>query len=145
MILWAGENGFACIDADPWAEEAKQAIDFGIAVGMVALTQYAEMLSIDIAAWEAVVEQNQRFICQASDVGSREKLFVVPLRRDPLFERRGNLDFMVNICWKLMPVFPDHDTRIVMEGWPGRGALCGSPETRRAFFPDGNFCFCGRF
>jgi sugar phosphate isomerase/epimerase len=48
--------------------------------------------------------------------------------------RAKNFDFLVAGFSELAPVLEKADARIVIEGWPGPGALCCTPETLRALF-----------
>lgn len=43
---------------------------------------------------------------------------------------------MVESFGELVPVLEANDARLVIEGWPGPGALCCTPEGYRAAFKE---------
>ena len=60
--------------------------------------------------------------------------FVVTLPANPRATRRQNFDALVESFAALVPVLERTGTRVALEGWPGPGAVCCTPETFRAFF-----------
>jgi len=56
------------------------------------------------------------------------------LPEDPGAPPREVFDAMVSSYTELAPVLEAHKAKIVIEGWPGPGALCCTPESYRAFF-----------
>ncbi|MXZ20482.1 MAG: sugar phosphate isomerase/epimerase, partial [Caldilineaceae bacterium SB0665_bin_25] len=55
---------------------------------------------------------------------------------DPALPRLENYVYMVESFAALADVLEESGSHYVIEGWPGPGALCCTPETYRAFFRD---------
>ncbi len=62
--------------------------------------------------------------------------FAVTLPVDPGASRRQNFDACVESFAALIPTLERTGTRVAVEGWPGPGAVCCTPETFRAFFDE---------
>ena len=62
--------------------------------------------------------------------------FTVTLPADKELPRRQNFDYLVESYGALIPALDRANARVVLEGWPGPGALCCTPETYRAFFKE---------
>ncbi len=62
--------------------------------------------------------------------------FLVMLPEDPDLPRAENFGYMLESFGELVPTLERHGGRIVMEGWPGPGALCCTPEGLRALFKE---------
>jgi sugar phosphate isomerase/epimerase len=60
--------------------------------------------------------------------------FLVMLPDDPMLPRADSFGYMVESFSALAPVLEQNNARIAIEGWPGPGALCCTPEGYRAFF-----------
>jgi sugar phosphate isomerase/epimerase len=60
--------------------------------------------------------------------------FLVMLPEQPDLSREKNFGFMVESFTALVPVLEQNQARLVIEGWPGPGALCCTPEGYRRFF-----------
>jgi sugar phosphate isomerase/epimerase len=56
------------------------------------------------------------------------------LPEKPDLPRQENFAYMVESFTALVPVLEALVSRVVIEGWPGPGALCCTPEVLRAFF-----------
>jgi sugar phosphate isomerase/epimerase len=56
------------------------------------------------------------------------------LPEKPDLPRAENFGYMVESFRQLAPVLEENNARLVIEGWPGPGALCCTPEAYRAFF-----------
>lgn len=68
--------------------------------------------------------------------------FAVTIPADPWLPRSENFAYLVEGFSALIPVLERTGARVAMEGWPGPGAVCCTPETFRAFFkavPSGLF------
>lgn len=134
LIRWAKENDLGVIDLGRDADEtAKAVVDAGLTVGSVDLPEWQGMISPDKATREAAVAKNAAYIEACGAYGPMHH-FVVMLPEDPAAPRIDNFDLMVESYAQLQPVFEANDADLVIEGWPGPGALCCTPETLRAFF-----------
>lgn len=60
--------------------------------------------------------------------------FLVMLPEDPSRSREENFSLMVESCTALQPALMANRANLVVEGWPGPGALCCTPADLRAFF-----------
>lgn len=58
------------------------------------------------------------------------------LPQDPSLARSENFGYMVESFSQLSSILEANDARLVIEGWPGPGALCCTPEGYRAFFKE---------
>ncbi len=130
---WAKSNGFECLDLGPDLDAARQVRDAGLAVGSLDLLAWKEMISPDQVVRDRAVEQQRTLIAAAGELGIRS-FFCAMLPADPQRPRAENFDFMVDSFKRIMPDLEQADARLVIEGWPGPGALCCTPETLRAFF-----------
>lgn len=136
LIKWAGGNAFAVVDLGNDAEvSGPEAIAAGGRVGSVDLPEWKGMISADPAARKAAVARNAAYIEKCADFGARIH-FVVMLPEDPQKAPEENFRFMVDSFGQLAPVMERAGAKLVIEGWPGPGALCCNPEGYRAFFTE---------
>jgi sugar phosphate isomerase/epimerase len=77
------------------------------------------------------VAKNAEMVAACSKFGINN-YFVVMLPDDPAKPRSENFALMVEGLNELVPHLEQHNARIVIEGWPGPGALCCTPEGYRA-------------
>ena len=131
-IQWAKTNGFECIDVGPDDDADQQITDAGLAVGSADLPGWSGLITADKAKRDDAVKQAAASIEQCADAGAKN-FFVVMLPDDPAAARADNFGYMVEGFAPLMPTLEEAGARIVIEGWPGPGALCCTPETYRAF------------
>jgi sugar phosphate isomerase/epimerase len=91
------------------------------------------MISADAGQREDAMARNAAYIrtCAAMDVTN---FFVVMLPADPARPRAENFAYLVESFGPLVSVLEEHDAHIVVEGWPGPGALCCTPEGYRGLF-----------
>jgi sugar phosphate isomerase/epimerase len=142
MLAWAKERRFQRIDLGRDADACGQEIlNAGLGVGSADLPVWEAMLSRDTAQRKAAVRQNAAYIrtCTAlrGPGGRRIGNFLIVMV--PLPSQAGSpvpalehFRAMVESLNDLAQVLADCDARIVMEGWPGPGALCCTPESVRA-------------
>nr|HMN31729.1 sugar phosphate isomerase/epimerase [Caldilineaceae bacterium] len=134
LIQWAKANDLACIDLGKDADVAgKAVIDAGLRIGSVDLPNNKGMISPDKATREAAVAENSRLIEKLAALGAIN-YFLVMLPEKPELPRAENFGYMVESFRQLAPVLEGSQARLVVEGWPGPGALCCTPENYRAFF-----------
>ena len=134
LIAWAKENRFGAIDLGRDGDSTSaQVIAAGLKIGSVDLLEWQGLISPDAAKRAAAVEKNNAFIETCAKAGARN-FFVVMLPENQALPRLENFVYMVEGFSKLVPVLEKTGTHIVIEGWPGPGALCCTPETLRAFF-----------
>ena len=134
LIAWAKENRFGVIDIGRDAADiAATVISAGLRIGSADLLDWSEMISADPEKRTTAIEQNKVYIEVCGHAGVRN-FFIVMIPEKPDLPRAENFNFMAASFAELTPVLEKHEARIVIEGWPGPGALCCTPETLRAMF-----------
>ena len=132
-IAWAQTNNLEVIDLKDGDHSSQVVIEAGLRVGSVDLPEWQGMISPDKGKRAEAVAQNAAYIRACSAFGPMNH-FVVMLPDQPELSRAENFDYMVESFSQLAPVMEAHEARLVIEGWPGPGALCCTPEDYRAFF-----------
>lgn len=134
VLGWAKENGLEVIDLGKDAPEAAPVVRAaGLRVGSIDLLDNKGMISPDKGKRSAALAANREFI-QACAGKEPTNFFLVMLPEKVELPRSENFGYMVESFAELAPVLEANNSRIVIEGWPGPGALCCTPETLRAFF-----------
>ena len=134
LLSWAKTNAFACIDLGGDAAQAGlKVVSAGLKVGSVDLLQGRDVISADKAKRADAIAKNAAHI-EACARLSAHSFFAVILPENPGAPRAENFKLVVAGMQELVPALEKHDSRIVIEGWPGPGALCCNPETYRALF-----------
>ena len=136
LLAWAGEQGLGVIDLGRDADQAAAiAVKSGIRPGSVDLLKWQEMISPDKAVRKDAVERNSAYIKACAASGPMNH-FLVMLPEKSELKRSENFGYMVESFGQLAPVLEGHQAKIVIEGWPGPGALCCTPEGYGAFFKE---------
>lgn len=134
LIGWAKANDLSCIDLGRDADQVGQAVlDAGLRIGSVDLPNNKGMISPDSNTREQALAANADFIRKCAHLG-QVNYFLVMLPEKPELPRAENFGYMVESFRQLAPVLEENNARLVIEGWPGPGALCCTPEAYRAFF-----------
>ena len=133
LVTWAQENGFSALDTGKSTEDAAKVTAAGLRSGSVDLLEWQGMLSLEPDKRRDAVARNRDYIEACAAAGSLN-YFVVMLPEDPTADPREVFTAMVESYGELAPVLEANDAKIVIEGWPGPGALCCTPESYRAFF-----------
>jgi sugar phosphate isomerase/epimerase len=134
MIAWAQEADLGVIDLGRDADRiGARVVDAGLRVGSADLAEWEAMIAPRGETRAQAVTRNTQYIEACAAHGIRN-FFLVMLPENPQLPRAENFDYMVESFAQLVPVLEAHQARIVIEGWPGRGALCCTPEGLRAFF-----------
>lgn len=135
VAAWAKSTGFNALDVGRNGDVAGKVVkDAGLKVGSVDLKEWNAMLSPDAGKRKAAVETNAAYVAAVAAAVGPANHFVVMLPEDPAKPRKENFAWMVESFAALAPTMEKHNARLVIEGWPGPGALCCTPETYRAFF-----------
>jgi sugar phosphate isomerase/epimerase len=136
VIEFAKSESFNVIDLGNDADESgPQVLDAGLKIGSVDLPDWQGMISPDKAKRDAAVARNTDYIRACGAFGSLNH-FVVMLPENPGQGYEANFKWMVESYNLLAPVLEEHSARLVIEGWPGPGALCCNPEGCRLFFEE---------
>ncbi len=134
LITWAKENGLEAIDLGRDGDQSAQAVvDAGLRIGSIDLAEWQGMISPDKDKRTAAIAQNAAYI-RACSANGPMNYFLVMLPDDPELPRAENFKYMVESFGELVPVLEESGSHIVIEGWPGPGALSCTPEGYRALF-----------
>jgi sugar phosphate isomerase/epimerase len=135
LAAWAKRENFACLDLGADADKnTSDVLAAGLKLGSVDLPLWRELISPDAATRQQAVAKGKSFIEACHAVAGPLNYFVVMLPEKPALKRAENFAFMVESYAALAPTLEKTGSKIVIEGWPGDGALCCTPETIRAFF-----------
>jgi sugar phosphate isomerase/epimerase len=134
LLAWAAEHGFGAIDLGPDAETTGRAVlDAGLRIGSVDLADLKGMISADKPRRGDAIARNAEQVKACAPLGPI-RYFVMMLPDDPARARKENFGYLVESYSQLIPVCEAHGARMAIEGWPGPGALCCTPEGYRALF-----------
>ena len=134
VLAWTKENGLGGVDIGSDTDTVgQQVLDAGLWIGTADLRNARQLLSADAEKRAAAVAENQAYIKACAALGPIT-YFVAMVPEDPALPRAENFGYMVESFKQLAPVMEANNARLVIEGWPGPGALCCTPENFRAFF-----------
>lgn len=134
LVAWVKANGLEAIDIGRDADViGAQILDAGLKLGSVDLKEWQGMISPDADTRQRAIATNVAYIEACAKLGPLN-YFLVMLPEKPELPRAENFGYMVESFAALAPVLEQHGGHIVIEGWPGPGALCCTPEGYRAFF-----------
>ncbi len=133
MIEWAKKNDLSVVDLGRDGDvSAKQVIDGGLSVGTVDMTVWNEMISADAGKRQDAIAKNAEYIKNCAALGVRN-FFIAMVPENKDLPRAANFSYMVESYGELASTFEANDAHLVIEGWPGPGALACTPEGYRAF------------
>ena len=133
---WAAANDMACVDLGGDADKAGPAIiGAGLKIGSADLKSWQGLLSEDKGKQAAAVDENAAYVEACAKLGVKS-YFMVMLPEDPAKPRSENFAHMVRGMQLLAPHLEKHGAAVVVEGWPGPGALACTPEGYRALFKE---------
>jgi len=134
LLSWAKENDLGVVDVGGDADLlAPQIVQAGLRVGSADLKSWRALLSPDPAKRKEAVAENGPYIAACAKHGVHN-FFAVMLPEEPELPRSENFGFMVDGLKDLAPILEKHDSFLVIEGWPGPGALACTPEGYGALF-----------
>lgn len=132
MIAWAVENDLAVIDLGGDADEIGGKVTAaGLKIGSADLPSWSGLITEDAGERAEAVAKQAAFLEKASALGIRN-YFCVMLPKDAKKPRSENFALMLEGLNLLTPHLEKFNGRLVIEGWPGPGALCCTPEGYRA-------------
>lgn len=131
-LEWAKANDLGVIDLGRDLADLKTTTAAGLKAGSIDLLEWQPMFSADAGKRQAAVEKNKAFVAEAG----AQRYFAVVLPEDPSLPRAQNFGYAVESFAALAPALEAAGGRIVLEGWPGPGALCCTPETYRALIKE---------
>lgn len=137
MLRWARENGFGAVDLGRDGNTTGGAvIKAGLRVGSVDLPEWQGMITPDKARRVRAIAKNSEYIRACSAAIGPANYFLVMFPEKPDLPPIENFRAMVAGFSDLAPVLEKAAGRLVIEGCPGLGALCCTPEGYRAFFKE---------
>lgn len=128
VLDWAKSSGFSVVDLGRDAADFQSARDAGFRIGSVDLLEWQPMISSDKAKAADSIAKNCEYI---REVGA-QNYFCVMLPEDVAKPRLENFGYLVAALNGLAPALESAGGKLVIEGWPGPGALCCTPESYRA-------------
>jgi len=132
MIAWAKENGFGAIDLGGDADVSGAAVAAaGLKIGSADLKSWQGLITADEGKRQATVDENAAYIEACAKHGITN-YFAVMLPEDTSKSRAENFGLMVEGLNALTPALEKFGGHVVIEGWPGPGALACTPEGYRA-------------
>ncbi len=132
LLTWARSNDLGVIDLGSDADEAGKAVaDSGLRVGSADLKGWQGLISSDPEKVKASLDANAGYLERCAALGI-DKYFAVMLPEDPTKPRKENYELMVSGLQQLAKLLEANHGFLVIEGWPGPGALCCTPESYRA-------------
>ena len=134
VLSWTSEVGLGGVDIGKDADQVgQQVLDAGLWMGSADLAEWHGMISANAETRKAAVAKNKAYIEACAAYGPMN-YFLVMLPEDKELSRADNFGYMAESFAALAPTLEANNAKIVLEGWPGPGALCCTPETYRAFF-----------
>ncbi len=135
-IAWAKQSGLEVIDLGRDGDDiGRQVANAGLRIGSVDLLKWHTMISADKAKRADAIARNAEYV-KACAVCGPVNHFLVMLPENKDLPRRENFGYMVDSFNQLAPTLEKYNARLIVEGWPGPGALCCTPEGYRAFFKE---------
>ena len=136
LLEWAVQNDLEVIDltTDP-AGAVKSVAEAGLRIGSIDLADSKGMIAADAGRRAEALARNSDGI-RACTAAGPQNFFAVMLPENPALPRAENYGYMVESYGALAAVLEESGSHYVIEGWPGPGALCCTPESYRAFLRD---------
>jgi len=136
LTAWAKQNGLEAIDLGKDGDRlARKAIDAGLRVGTVDLLEVNAMMSPDRGRRKDAIARNAAYVRACGAYGPID-YFLVMTPEQPDLPRPENFRYMIESFGELAAVLEENKARLAIEGWPGPGALCCTPEGYRALFKE---------
>ena len=134
-VAWCKANAIGVVDVGPDVDACRKVSAAGLQVGSADLSGWKDLISADKAKRDDAVAKTAAYINDAAATGVKN-FFCVMLPEKPELKRSENFGYMVAGFGALAPTLEKHGACVVIEGWPGPGALCCTPEGYRAFFKE---------
>ncbi len=134
VVQWAKVNDFDAVDLRNGGDNDVHTVaGAGLRVGSIDLADWQGMICSDNGRRAEAIERNRDHTRNCADIGSVNH-FVVMLPEDPGLPRHDNFRYMIDSYGELATVLMKSGACVVIEGWPGPGALCSTPEGYRSLF-----------
>ena len=133
LTAWAKENDVGVLDLGTDLSHVVAATEAGLKIGSVDLLAWGALFSKDPGKRAESIAQNSEYITATAAYGAKN-YFLVILPEDPALPRKENFEYAVDGLSGLVPALEKAGGRVVIEGYPGAGALACTPEGYRALF-----------
>ncbi len=138
LARWAVENRFGFVDVgkNDAAADLAALSQSGLRPGSVDLlagSDYDMMIAPDSASRREIIAATGAHIETSAGAGATI-FFTVTIPVDKALPRKQNFEYLVESFAALIPTLERTGSHVAIEGWPGPGAVCCTPETYRAFF-----------
>jgi sugar phosphate isomerase/epimerase len=132
VISFAKQNELGVIDVGGDADLIGAEIgSAGLRIGSADLRHSTAIISSDPAKRKEALEVNEDYIAKAVAAGATN-FFTVLIPQDPSRPRSETFGHMIEGLNLLGPILEKNGAKLVIEGWPGPGALACTPEGYRA-------------
>jgi sugar phosphate isomerase/epimerase len=131
-LAWAAESDLSVIDVGGDADQiGGQITAAGLTIGSADLPSWGGLITADEGKRNDAIAKQAAYVEACAKHGIRN-YFLVMIPDDREKPRSENFALMVKGLELLVPHLEKHGGRLVIEGWPGPGALCCTPEGYRA-------------
>ena len=135
---WAKSNGFGVIDTGGDTDKiGAKVVQSGLKIGTADALDWKNLIHPDKAKRQESVAKNVAYAKTCVEFGAKN-FFIVMLPEKPELPRKENFGYLVESMKELAPQFDKIGARLAIEGWPGPGALCCTPEGYRALIKEVN-------
>jgi sugar phosphate isomerase/epimerase len=134
LLDWTKANGLGIVDVG--SDAPAVAADFeaaGIKIGTADLLNAGKIFGDDLGRRDDAIDEAASYVETCARFGIN-KYFTVLIPSNREKPRRENFATIVAALQKLAPILDKHHSHLVIEGWPGPGALACTPEGYRAVF-----------
>ena len=137
FMNWIRKHRIGVLDLGGDADTAaKVVLDAGVKIGSADLGAFGDwqaLLSSSAETRKKTVEKISRYVETCCRLGI-QNFFIVLIPENPALERKANLAYAIESFNALEPVLRAGGGKVVVEGWPGPGALACTPEGYRLLF-----------
>jgi sugar phosphate isomerase/epimerase len=131
MLAFAKSENLGVVDLGGHARpHLSQVIGEGFRVGSVDLQAWQGLMPNTPDDLQKTLDTNAEYIAECCRHGAKN-FFAVMLPADPGKPRQENLELLIPALNSLGKILDEHGGKLVIEGWPGPGALCCTPESYR--------------
>lgn len=132
---WAKENGLSVIDVGTNVDDVKAASAAGLKVGSADALAWGDLMSADAGKRRDAVAKNAEYVAACAAAGATN-FFICLLPENAGLSRHENFGYAVESLAALAPSLEKSGACLVIEGYPGAGALACTPESVRALLKE---------
>ena len=133
-LAFAVENNLEVIDLiSDAAEKMPQVKSAALEIGAIDLNERTGLIAADESVRDSAVASAVSFIRKCSEESPRV-FFTIMLPENPELPLKENFELMISGYEELVESLENTGSRIAVEGWPGPGCVCCTPEGYRELF-----------